>query len=97
MPEIVVVDSRMNRRLVVSLCCALAVWLMSAAVAQGATVTSFDGTQIHVNFFPAAGLAAGQKAPTVMLGPGWGSAGDTNATDATDVTTGIPGVGPGNR
>jgi ABC-2 type transport system ATP-binding protein len=93
MPEIVVVDSRMNRRLVVSLCCALAAWLMSAAVAQGATVTSFDGTQIHVNFFPAAGVAAGQKAPTVMLGPGWGSAGDTNATDATDVTTGIPGVG----
>jgi ABC-2 type transport system ATP-binding protein len=83
----------MSRRLVVALCCALAACLASAAVAQGATVTSFDGTQIHVNFFPAAGLGAGQTAPTVMLGPGWSSPGDTNATDATDVTTGIPGVG----
>jgi len=29
----------------------------------------------------------------VLLGPGWGSAGDTNENDTTDPTTGIPGVG----
>lgn len=78
---------------------ALAAILLLCAVAAGAahaetaTVTSFDGTKIHVNFFPAAGLAAGQRDPTVLLGPGWGSAGDTNENDMTDPTTGIPGVG----
>lgn len=65
----------------------------ATAQPQTATVTSFDGTQIHVNFFTAAGLAPGHRAPTVLLGPGWSSPGDTSATDSTDVTTGIPGVG----
>lgn len=64
-----------------------------SARADPATVTSFDGTKIHVNFFTAAGLKPGRKAPTVMLGPGWGSPGDTNENDSTDPTTGIPGVG----
>src|SRR3954447_4911160 len=64
-----------------------------AASARDATVTSFDGTQIAVHFFPAAGLAAGAKAPTVMFGPGWGSGGETNDESATDTGTGIVGVG----
>ena len=51
----------------------------SASAAATATVTSFDGTQIHVNFFPAAGLKSGHRAPTVLVGPGWGSAGDTES------------------
>jgi ABC-2 type transport system ATP-binding protein len=65
-----------------------------AASARDATVTSFDGTQIAVHFFPAAGLAAGAKAPTVMFGPGWGSGGETNDESGTDTGTGIVGVGP---
>jgi ABC-2 type transport system ATP-binding protein len=63
------------------------------ALADSTTVTSFDGTQIHVNFFPAPGLKAGARGATVLLGPGWGSAGDTSTTDSTDTSTGIPGVG----
>jgi ABC-2 type transport system ATP-binding protein len=38
---------------------------------QNAKVTSFDGTQINVNFYPAAGLTRGQVAPTVMEGSPW--------------------------
>jgi ABC-2 type transport system ATP-binding protein len=64
-----------------------------AASADTTTIASFDGTQIHVNFFPAPGLKPGQRATTVMLGPGWGSSGDTSTGDSTDLSTGIPGVG----
>ncbi|MUL79279.1 CocE/NonD family hydrolase [Mycolicibacterium sp. CBMA 226] len=39
-------------------------------VAYTYKVTSFDGTPISVNFFPASGLVAGHVAPTVMYGPG---------------------------
>lgn len=67
--------------------------LAAPAGAETTTVTSFDGTPIHVNFFPAPTLKPGQRAPTVMLGPGWSSPGDTNTSDSTDVSTGIPGVG----
>ena len=38
----------------------------------GVSVTSFDGTQLNVNFFPATGLTSGQTAPTVLEGSGWG-------------------------
>jgi ABC-2 type transport system ATP-binding protein len=84
----------MRRRLIVGLFYALLAWLLpSVASARSATVTSFDGTKIHVNLFAAAKLARGKLAPTVMLGPGWGSPGDTNPNDSTDVAAGIPGVG----
>jgi ABC-2 type transport system ATP-binding protein len=33
-------------------------------------VTSFDGTPINVHFMPAVGLQAGQRAPTILSGPG---------------------------
>ncbi|MFN8037209.1 MAG: alpha/beta fold hydrolase [Acidimicrobiia bacterium] len=42
------------------------------------TVTSFDGTKLVVHFFPVPNLAKGHRAPTVMMGPGWGAGGDTN-------------------
>jgi ABC-2 type transport system ATP-binding protein len=52
----------------------------AAAAVPGAPrdvdVTSFDGTTIRAHWFPAD--AAGGPAPTVLMGPGWGSAGDTN-------------------
>src|SRR4051794_10816367 len=66
----------------------------SPAAARTGDIASFDGTSIHYNFFPAAGLKAGQQAPTVMFGPGWSSGGETSDAGATDPTTGITGVGP---
>ncbi|MFC0040081.1 alpha/beta hydrolase family protein [Actinomadura rayongensis] len=43
-----------------------------AAGGRSAEVTSFDGTKIATYFFPAAGLKQGAKAPTILLGHGWG-------------------------
>ena len=40
-------------------------------------VTSFDGTRIRAHWFP--GPADGGPRPTVLMGPGWGMAGDTDA------------------
>ncbi len=45
------------------------------AAARDAHVRSFDGTEILVHFFPAAGLKAHHRAPTVLMGPGWGQLG----------------------
>jgi len=39
---------------------------------ENVTVTSFDGTPLDVNFYPAAGLQQGQTAPTVLEGSFWG-------------------------
>ncbi|HEX2161352.1 MAG TPA: CocE/NonD family hydrolase [Thermoleophilaceae bacterium] len=65
-----------------------------SAHARDATVTSFDGTQIVTHFFPAAGLAPGAQAPTVLMGHGWGGSGATDPEGASDATTGNTGVGP---
>ncbi|HEY7917765.1 MAG TPA: CocE/NonD family hydrolase [Acidimicrobiales bacterium] len=40
-------------------------------------VTSFDGTVIRAHWFPVS-LPAGKTAPTVLMGPGWSLAGDTD-------------------
>ena len=45
---------------------------------------SFDGTPIYVHFMPAAGLKAGQQAPTILDGPGLGLPGATNPNAAKD-------------
>ena len=42
--------------------------LAGGAQARDATVRSFDQTAISMHFFPAAGLAAGKRAPTVLIG-----------------------------
>ncbi len=39
---------------------------------QNAKVASFDGTQLNVDFFPAAGLTTNLTAPTVLEPSGWG-------------------------
>jgi len=72
----------------------IALGLAAPAAARDATVTSFDGTSIALHFFPAANLAAGGKAPTVLFGPGWSSGGATDENGASDPGTGIVGVGP---
>lgn len=64
------------------------------ASARDAVVTSFDGTQINTHFFPAEGLAPGAKAPTVLVGHGWGGEGDTDPNSASNATTGNTGLGP---
>ena len=51
------------------------------------SVTSFDGTVIRTHWFPLTDLTDGATAPTVLMGPGWGSAGDTDVH-----SVGIPGV-----
>jgi ABC-2 type transport system ATP-binding protein len=47
---------------------------------RGWDITSFDGSLIRAHRFPVAGSSADKPAPTVLMGPGWGSAGDTNTT-----------------
>ncbi len=99
----------MSRRVILSIVCAAlalpaaaalalpaaaaALALPAAAAARSLTVRSFDGTKLHVNFFIAAGLRRGHRAPTVLMGPGWGSPGDTNANDSTVPSLGAVGVG----
>ncbi len=46
-----------------------------SAAALDAQVESFDGTHITTHFYPAAGLAPGEKAPTILIGHGWGGTG----------------------
>lgn len=69
------------------------------AEAPGATpvaftydVVSFDGVKISTNFFPAAGIAAGETAPTVLNGPGLGSPGETDPYQTAGTFGIVPGV-----
>ncbi len=43
-------------------------------------LTSFDGTKIRLHWFPTPQASGARPAPTVLMGPGWGLAGDTNTT-----------------
>jgi len=55
---------------------------VSAAAVAGSEsdldVDSFDGTKIRAHWFPAPGASMDTPAPTVLMGPGWGLAGDSN-------------------
>jgi ABC-2 type transport system ATP-binding protein len=44
------------------------------------TLTSFDGVKIRMHWFPTPKASTADPAPTVLMGPGWGQAGDTNTT-----------------
>jgi ABC-2 type transport system ATP-binding protein len=61
--------------------CLLALACASTASARDGVISSFDGTKIVYSFFPAHGLKAGQRAPTVMVGPGYAS-GRSSDSDA---------------
>ena len=52
-------------------------------------VTSFDGTQIRVHWFPATPAPGTTTAPTVLMGPGWSLAGDTD-TQGTGILGAVP-------
>jgi ABC-2 type transport system ATP-binding protein len=45
-------------------------------------LTSFDGTTIRIHWFPDPLDSSGGTHPTVLMGPGWGSAGDTDTSQA---------------
>jgi ABC-2 type transport system ATP-binding protein len=59
------------------------------------TITSFDGTKIAAHWFVGKGVNAGDRAPTILEGPGWSSGGDTNSggggADAGAIF-GVPGI-----
>lgn len=46
-------------------------------------LTSFDGTTIRLHWFPVEGATADEPAPTILMGPGWSLAGDTNTEGGT--------------
>ena len=43
-------------------------------------VTSFDGTKIHYNLFQPPSASSAKRVPIIFIGPGWSSAGTTEAT-----------------
>jgi ABC-2 type transport system ATP-binding protein len=45
-------------------------------------LTSFDGTTIRIHWFPDPLGTGGHSHPTVLMGPGWGSSGDTDTSQA---------------
>ncbi len=47
------------------------------------TIISFDGTPIRAHWFPVAGATPSHPAPIVLMGPGWGAAGDTDQTGSS--------------
>ena len=51
-------------------------------------LTSFDGTTIRIHWFPVS-TSSSAPAPTVLMGPGWSLAGDTD-TEGTGVLGDIP-------
>jgi ABC-2 type transport system ATP-binding protein len=53
-------------------------------VASDWNLTSFDGTTIRLHWFPVPAATKEAAAPTVLMGPGWGLAGDTDV-DAVGV------------
>jgi len=79
--------------LLVGVAVAALLLLPGSAFARETVVTSFDGTPIVANFFPAEGLADGAKAPTVLVGPGWSSPGEDDPDAQGSDATGNPGVG----
>jgi ABC-2 type transport system ATP-binding protein len=82
------------RSLPLALALAALALLAPTASARDQVVSSFDGTQISTSFLPAAGLKAGEKAPTVLMTHGWAGTRqrDENAGSSEDL--GGTGVGP---
>ena len=52
--------------------------LTGSAQAEDIVVNSFDGTPIVAHWFPNPSLAAGQRAPVVLNGPGWSQPGEND-------------------
>jgi ABC-2 type transport system ATP-binding protein len=65
-----------------------------AAGARDVIVRSFDGAPISASFFPAEGLAPGERAPTILETHGWGAVRDKDENSATLSPFGQVGLGP---
>jgi ABC-2 type transport system ATP-binding protein len=61
----------------------------STAHARDIVVASFDGTPIVTHFYPAAGLPAGERAPTVLYGSGFALRGPTTPDQSGGVRLGL--------
>jgi ABC-2 type transport system ATP-binding protein len=55
-------------------------------------LTSFDGAKIRLHWFPKPGTSASKQAPTILMGPGWGQAGDTNTAAGNAAGAGVIGA-----
>jgi ABC-2 type transport system ATP-binding protein len=85
----------MNARVCLTgLVVAAALALASPAAARDVIVTSFDGTPLSASFFPAEGLAPGERAPTILETHGWGATRDKDENSATLSPFGQVGLGP---
>jgi ABC-2 type transport system ATP-binding protein len=65
-----------------------------AASATDVTITSFDGTKIAAHWFVGKGVGPGERAPTILEGPGWSQPGDTNSQSGAGAGAifGVPGI-----
>lgn len=63
--------------------------LSATAHARDAVVRSFDGTPIVVHFYEAAGQSAGQRAPSVLVGPGFPDRGNTDPSRSVSDIVGV--------
>ena len=66
--------------------------LVPSAQARDAIVSSFDGTPIGAHFYPAPDLHPGERAPTMMVGPGWGVPAEDASSDDSAGVAGLFGV-----
>jgi ABC-2 type transport system ATP-binding protein len=82
------------RTLVAGVVAAAAFVVAPTAGARDIIVPSFDGTPLSASFFPAQGLAPGQKAPTILETHGWGATRDKDENSATLAPVGQVGLGP---
>ena len=73
---------------------AAALAVVPTAGARDVIVPSFDGAPISASFFPAQGLAPGQKAPTILETHGWGAVRDKDENSSTLAPFGQVGLGP---
>ena len=79
---------------------ALSAVVPATAQAEDLVVNSFDGTPIVAHWFPNPSLAAGQRAPVVLNGPGWSSPGENEpcaGAPSSDCTTWATTCSPGTR
>src|SRR4051794_14839199 len=73
---------------------AAALVVAPAAHARDVVIPSFDGAPLSASFFPAQGLAPGQRAPTILETHGWGAVRDRDENSATLAPVGQVGLAP---
>src|SRR3954469_10757271 len=73
---------------------AAALVVAPAADARDVVIPSFDGAPLSASFFPAQGLAPGQRAPTILETHGWGAVRDRDENSATLAPVGQVGLAP---